>query len=615
MSILKMIEKRIEKQILDLDDEFKNKNKDIQSGIAFMQYSLGVIFHSLDQSELEDGIVDSAFRDEGYDYGIDAMYLTADDNIITSPDEIDDYNKDTKFIFHILQFKKGTGASLESILKLKEGVKTAFIDNKVKPSQNMYMHEYVNNIVEIRDPLYERFSTKNIEIKVYYCFSGIKNNILNNPLLEEELKNIQMLLNENGYSSAKFEVIGAQELIDLERNEQEIEDVIKFKKSFKYISDTDEEETLNGYICIVEARVIGELVKKYQSRLFEANIRDYYPKNDINEKIVDTCSSEAEGKYFWSFNNGLTITCNKVEELPNDKYRVKGLQIVNGCQTSNAIYKSLINLERYCELESKKDLDEIEDEEYKNVENNRLNEKSTVLVKFIETKNPELIYKITETTNSQTAIKVFSLKANEDIHKNLEQFFLDHNIYYERRVNYYKNKKVKPIIDIQKLSQLFLSMILFKPSQARANPKKMFLNDYYSIFPKSQVKIMNYDLYLIPVLVHLKVEKIIRNIQRNKLEIDEYKLTLLSNGKFHIDCLILSTILKNKYSEMGIIENSAKIKELLQDDKEIMLIFDEALETFKKIVQSYAGMKKESISVALRKADLDKKIVRFINKK
>lgn len=94
------------------------------------------------------------------------------------------------------------------------------------------------------------------------------------------------------------------------------------------------------------------------------------------------------------------------------------------------------------------------------LENELLKEDTFLLVKIIETENDDLIYKITEATNSQTAITIFNLKANEQIHKNIEAYLKEHNIYYERRINFYRNKRVSPIIDIKKLAQLYLSMIL-----------------------------------------------------------------------------------------------------------------------------------------------------------
>ena len=61
-----------------------------------------------------------------------------------------------------------------------------------------------------------------------------------------------------------------------------------------------------------------------------------------------------------------------------------------------------------------------------------------MLVKIIETKNEDFIYRITETTNSQTPIKAFSLKANDDIQKLIEKYFENNNVFYEMKRPYEK---------------------------------------------------------------------------------------------------------------------------------------------------------------------------------
>ena len=97
-----------------------------------------------------------------------------------------------------------------------------------------------------------------------------------------------------------------------------------------------------------------------------------------------------------------------------------------------------------------------------------------MLVKIIETKNEDFIYRITETTNSQTP-KAFSLKANDDIQKLIEKYFENNNVSYERRINSLRNKGKKNIYSIQKLFQLYTSQILFKPSQVKTRPKSIAL--------------------------------------------------------------------------------------------------------------------------------------------
>ncbi len=334
----------------------------------------------------------------------------------------------------------------------------------------------------------------------------------------------------------------------------------------------------------------------------------------MNSKITQTSSSEEEAKYFWSFNNGLTMTCNKVEELPNDKYRLYNLQIVNGCQTSNAIYSAVKNKERINELNSKIENGEIltkkEETEYQKILPNQFNDNTTLLVKIVETNNNDLIYRITETTNSQTPIKAFSLKANDDIQLLIEQYLVNKEIWYERRLNFYKNKGKKNIVNIQKLFQLYTSHILLKPSQVKTRPKSMFIDTYDDVFPDPSVNNQNYALYLIPIKIDFAVSKKIREIQRNKTITDGYQQTILSYGKFHLGCFVLSSILEENYTTKDIVKNETYIIDELKNNIDIH--FQDALTNFEKVLKSFVGSRKEAIITGVRKTDLDKRILKFV---
>ena len=197
------------------------------------------------------------------------------------------------------------------------------------------------------------------------------------------------------------------------------------------------------------------------------------------------------------------MTCSKVEEIPNNKYRLHNFQIVNGCQTSNALYVALKNKDYVAEINLKikegKELSKEEKEGLAEKSRFQFNDDASVLLKIIETKNEDFIGRITETTNSQTPIKEFSLKANDDIQKLIEQYLIGHGVFYERRVNFYKNKGKKNIYSIQKLFQLYTSQVLFKPSQVKTRPKDMFVTTYDDVFPAPHIKSFNYVLYLIPM--------------------------------------------------------------------------------------------------------------------
>lgn len=612
MSIFNLIDSRVKDSIDKNVALLEGKSKDVQEGAGFMLYALETIFKNIDMDDIIDGIVDSSFRGEKHDYGIDAIYLTANGDSIDSIEQLEDYNKDSKFVFHILQFKKSKGIDQADLLKLKEGINEVFVDESCDESKNEFLFELLQKLNLLKNELYKKFSTQQIKVNVYIAFGGLEENILKDDIVSKQLNDIRELLNNGGYQYNDIIIVDAQKFLLLEKQGDEIVDILKVQKTIKYITELENDKKLNGYISIVGASEIGKLVKVWQNQLFEANIRDFYKRNELNNKILDTASSDNEAKYFWSFNNGLTITCRKVEELPNDQYKLYGLQIVNGCQTSNSLYIAYNNMLRVNELRAKDNLNDQENEELESILQKSLNETSSVLLKIIETNDTELIYRITETTNSQTPIKAFSLKANEDIQRNIEDFLTPHNIYYERRINFYRNQGKKNVITIQKLFQLYFAQILFKPSQVRTRPKQMFQEYYDNVFPAPKVKVINYNLYLIPILVDLELLKKIRIIQRSKSEQDGYNKIVLSYGKYHLGLLILHSILGNNYNEKKIIDNVSKIIKEINDEKRFDFHYKKALSNLVHILKKSYGQRKESVPISLKKTELDNKLVRFI---
>lgn len=88
------------------------------------------------------------------------------------------------------------------------------------------------------------------------------------------------------------------------------------------VNDTFDIETMDGYevtgpdwsafITSVPARFLHRVFKKYKTRLFSANVRDYLGSrssdSNINNGIKKT--AESDPLNFWVFNNGLTVLVN-----------------------------------------------------------------------------------------------------------------------------------------------------------------------------------------------------------------------------------------------------------------------------------------------------------------
>lgn len=611
MSVIQLVQDNVKDTEKKYSEYLTNRNDDVRAGSAFMLYALENIFKNLDFEDIESGIVDSAYRGENHDYGIDAIYLTANGELINSEEEIKDFNRDTKFCFHILQFKKGKGIGQDDLLKLKEGINEVFINSNMELAKNQFMYYRMLFLSALKKNLYKDFASNQITIKVSIVFGGLKSTVESDDLLNKQIIDIKRILSDNAYNFNEVEVVDSNKILELSKQNNDITDVLQLDNNvIEYVAETKLNKRLVGYITLINGSDIARLVKKWQTSLFEANIRDYYRKNDINNKIFETCINPDESKYFWSYNNGLTITCRQVEKMPNKQYRLHGIQIVNGCQTSNALYLAANNIEMFNQLKAKEESIGLTKPEIilKNkIENKFLNEDTTLLVKIIETDNIDLIYKITETTNSQTPIKTFSLKANDNVQQKIEMYLEKSEIYYERRINFYRNQGKKNVVSIQRLFQLQMAQFKFKPSQVRANTKYVFNQNYETIFSGQT----QFSLYKVSILVDFAVAKMTREYMKNEQR-DRTDVVLLSNGRLHMGVFLLHSI-AGKYNKGRIDISSDKIIKALDDTEKLRVHFGKALENFKKIVNKMTNEKNERIQTILTKSELDDKIARFVN--
>lgn len=149
------------------------------------------------------------------------------------------------------------------------------------------------------------------------------------------------------------------------------------------------------WIFLGLARDIFRAVDEYKDGLFVENLRYRLPastKSPISANIQETILTDPGALAI--FNNGLTVVAKRVVEEKNHLI-LHSPQIVNGCQTSWAIYDAFKTLEGLG-----KDPATIETE---------------LLIKLIETSDESLVGEITERTNNQNPISPRDLKAKDEV--------------------------------------------------------------------------------------------------------------------------------------------------------------------------------------------------------
>ncbi|HBU14816.1 MAG: AIPR protein [Rhodobacteraceae bacterium GWE1_64_9] len=160
-------------------------------------------------------------------------------------------------------------------------------------------------------------------------------------------------------------------------------------------------------LAAVPGPVVRGLYERFGSRLLEANVRTFLgARGKVNKGIAETLAREPE--HFMAFNNGLVLVCDQAvfgrcSDGSIGISLLKGLQIVNGGQTTSSIYFA--------------------------ARENRMLDLGNVMVpaKIIILKGSEesgrerLIANISKFANSQNAVKTSDLSANRPFHVQLEK--------------------------------------------------------------------------------------------------------------------------------------------------------------------------------------------------
>lgn len=120
--------------------------------------------------------------------------------------------------------------------------------------------------------------------------------------------------------------------------------------------------------------------------LFQKNVRQSLgTSNAVNKGIRSTIIGDKRSDFFF-FHNGITALCNKMQ-LDGDTLTLRGLSVVNGCQSLNTILSC---------SETVKKLDD-----------------AFILFRFYEIPQRDRADKISIFTNSQSAVKARDLRSND----------------------------------------------------------------------------------------------------------------------------------------------------------------------------------------------------------
>jgi len=464
---------------------------DIENGIDSEQKAFPILMVSsllmVSDEEAEDAITDGA-----KDRGVDAVF-------------VDD--RDGKNVIHVFQFKY-----VNTYENTKKNFPSAEIDKLVSffddlLDVNKSLEDTCNPILwnKVKE-IWAALDKSKPSIEVHFCGNTL-------PMQGAERKRADSSLGKFKYFNVNHHSLDSIVEMFVEKKHTKINNQIQVVDK-DYFDRTD--GSIRGLICTVEANEVISLIANPEDptsvnkEIFNDNVRVYLSKkNKINRKIIETALSE-ESPLFWYLNNGITITCDSFT-YPKGKrapvVELSNIQIVNGGQTSNALFEaSQISPERL--------------------------EDVLILVRIIETKSQSVSLSIAESTNSQTPIKSRDLRSNDDVQKKLEEAFEGMGLFYERKLKQHADRPKALRIDALSAGQAFLAYSEELPEVAKKDRGRIFSDLYDQIF--TDELLADHLLCSHQLLNAIETQKkFLQNSIRKQEPFDPKKLFLI-DGAYHV---------------------------------------------------------------------------------
>jgi len=455
----------------------------------------------LSYDELNDGIVEG-----GSDGGIDAIYAFINGELLEEDTDYTGLKKDIVIDLIIIQSKNTNGFAEEPMNKFISSAQDLLnLSNDLNTLKATYKKELRKKIELFRNA-YLRLASKFPKLNISYYYAALASDLHQN--VERKVSQLQSVINTQiSDSNINFSFVGIEELLTLARKKPVRVKALNIEGTLINTRD-------GGYIALVSLTNYYEFItenNKLIKAFFDANVRDYQGKIEVNQAIADSLKNP-NNEDFWWLNNGITITTTNAT-LASQSLTIEDPQIVNGLQSSHEIY-------------------------YHFATGGNKDDSRKIMVRVIKPVDEKSRLKIIKATNSQTSVPIASLRATDEIHLNIEDYFLSQGLYYDRRKNYYKNlgKPAEQIISIPYLSQIITSIALREPNNSRARPSTLIKNDeeYKRIFSKEY----DVDIYAKGVLLQKKVEAALKSYQ------PELTTSEIGDLKFHVSMFLVADTLK-----------------------------------------------------------------------
>lgn len=418
-------------------------------------------------------------------YGLDGVVILLDDRIVTTVEEVDEVlakrkSASVKYIF--VQSKTSDSFDTGDVLKEFSAI-NAFLKEKY----DFPFNESCKELIEVSAHIASKASMISVDVvcRIYYATTGmwVEDNFIH--IIEDEKEKIS---NYNIFSKIEFIPLGGKEI---KQKYKETKNKISKDINFVRKATLPKIEGVNSsFIGVIPAKDYIELITDSSGNILRSiffdNIRDFLGDNPVNSDISETLNNKETCGLFPVLNNGVTIVSRRLKPM-GDILSLYDFQVVNGCQTSNILFRNKDNL----------------------------NDSIFLPLKIIITNDDDVISRIVMATNSQTEIKKEAFESLLPFHKELEQYYRIASsnycvdLYYERRQRQYTNDNINKnrIITLSAQTKSYVAMFLNYPHSVHKYYGTT-LKDFYTALYKESHDLLPYYL---STAFYYKINKFFNN--------------------------------------------------------------------------------------------------------
>ncbi len=201
---------------------------------------------------------------------------------------------------------------------------------------NEFFDQSINGIHKDLEPTSEAFSMS-YQIHDLYRSNKIEKVRLMILTDGKGSRNIKSLQNETRHKiEFEYSLIDIDYLYSIYKNDsQNVEYEIDVDLPFLQVNN--ENDPYVSFLSVLSGELIFDIYNEYGKRILEQNVRTFLQfKGKVNKGLRNTIEQAPE--MFFAYNNGITATATRVEVMNNRIIKIHNFQVVNGGQTTSAIY-------------------------------------------------------------------------------------------------------------------------------------------------------------------------------------------------------------------------------------------------------------------------------------